>query len=64
MQFSTQETELLRLCITKMIEVNNLNHGEMCCNILLGTTDRSEDLQKLLAKIEAFGPMEIIDPYI
>lgn len=64
MQFTQPETDLLKLCIAKMLEVNNLQHGEMCCNILLGTTDRSEELQKLLAKIDAFGPLELIDPFI
>lgn len=60
MQFTPQEKELLTLCLQRMIEVNNHHHGEMCCNILLGPADRSEELQKLLAKITAGGPMELI----
>lgn len=64
MQFTSQETDLLKLAITRMIEINNYQYGEMCCNIIVGTTDRSEDLQKLLAKVEASDPMELIDPFI
>lgn len=64
MQLTPTEIELLKLCITKMLEVNNHAHGEMCCNILLGTSDRSEELQKLLAKVENIGPAHITDPLI
>jgi hypothetical protein len=60
MQFTPQEIELLKMCITKMLEVNNLQYGEMCCNILLGTTDRSEELQKLLTKISTENELEIL----
>lgn len=52
MQFTTPEIELLKMCIAKMLEINNHKHGELTCNIILGTTDRSEDLNKLLGKVK------------
>lgn len=53
MQFTPAETTLLKEIITKMIAINNHEHGEICCNLILGPADRSEELQKLLAKVEA-----------
>ena len=51
MQFTPQEKELLLMCITKMLAINNHEHGEICCNLILGVQDRSEELLKLKEKV-------------
>jgi hypothetical protein len=66
MQFTTAEIELLKTCIGKMLEINNHQHGELTCNRIIGTTDLSEDLQKLRGKVELMqlSAIHTLDPLV
>jgi hypothetical protein len=45
------ELETIRFCVSKMLEVNKLEHGEMCASILTGAYDRTEEFQRVLTKL-------------
>lgn len=49
--FSNDELETIRFCVSKMLEVNKLQHGEMCAQILTGNYDRTEEFENVLIKI-------------
>jgi hypothetical protein len=45
------ELDTIRFCVSKMLEVNKLQHGEICASILTGDYDRTEEFEKVLAKL-------------
>jgi hypothetical protein len=48
---NTSEIETIRFCVSKMLEVNKLEHGEICASILTGAYDRTEEFQRVLTKL-------------
>ena len=49
--FMTDELETIRFCVSKMLEVNKLEHGEICASILTGDYDRTEEFERVLTKL-------------
>jgi hypothetical protein len=45
------ELDTIRFCVSKMLEVNKLEHGEICASILTGAYDRTEEFQRVLTKL-------------
>jgi hypothetical protein len=45
------ELETIRFCVSKMLEVNKLEHGEICASILTGDYDRTEEFERVLTKL-------------
>ena len=51
LDFTNIELDTIRFCVSKMLEVNKLEHGEMCASILTGDYDRTEEFQRVLTKL-------------
>lgn len=50
--FTDQDLNTLRFCVQKMLEVNKLQHGEICASILTGDYDRTEEFERVLSKLQ------------
>lgn len=50
--FTTKEMDTIRFCVQKMLEVNKLQHGEICASILTGDYDRTEEFERVLTKLQ------------
>lgn len=49
--FENHELGTIQFCVSKMLEVNKLEHGEICASILTGDYDRTEEFQRVLTKL-------------
>lgn len=49
--FEKHELGTIQFCVSKMLEVNKLQHGEICASILTGAYDRTEEFERVLTKL-------------